>query len=547
MTTHKHGCDAWLFRCFVGGALALAGGASWAQAARGPAAAQPARTAQASSPEEIVVRSFQINGDDPLGTGQSMRVLAPFLRQAATIELLESAAAAYEQALRDRGFGLLRVALPPQELGETVTLNVLRFAVGQVAVEGNQHRDEDNVRASLPELREGATPNIRTLAVQTAIANENPSKQVQVTLRESASPDQIDASVTVRDTRPWTFGLSASNAGSEATGRNRLTAFGSHSNLFNRDQQFVGAYTTAVDNPDGVQQVGLAWRLPLYSPGGVVGATYTRSDVVGDFGAFTSTGAGHTLSVDYTLYLEPDGGRRRYVVFGMDDKLFEAVRINDMPVPGQMSRRSRPLRVGYNVRNETDEAVTRYSMELAMNTGSGSGNDLASYQSEDPRIGTVRWKALRGSASHERAFASSWVLGMRAHWQYSPDPLISAEQFGLGGVGSVRGAREERPISGDRGFAGSAEVTTPAYGQGLRFLTFVDAGWLGNNAPTTEAKPSSDIIGSVGLGLRYGVGAFALSADYGRLVKGSKVGLSVNSAAPQKGDERLYLNLSVRF
>ena len=546
MFKHKHGRGAGVFRCFAAAALALAAGASSAQGIRGGSAAPMARTVQ-EAPAEIVVRGFQVQGDDPLGAGQSMRVLAPFIRQPATLELLESAAAAYEQALRDRGFGLYRVALPPQELGETVILNVLRFAVGQVAVSGNEHRDEANIRASLPELREGATPNMRTLAVQTAMANENPGKQVQVTLRESATPDQIDASVTVRDTRPWTFGLSASNAGSEATGRNRLTVFGSHSNLFNRDQQFVGAYTTAVGNSEDVQQTGLAWRVPLYSLGGVVAATYTRSDVVGDFGAFTSTGAGHTLSVDYTLYLQPDGGRRRYLSFGIDDKLFEAVRINDMPVEGQMSRRSRPLRLGYSMRNETDEAVTRYGMELVMNTGSGAGNDLASYQSEDPRIATVRWKALRGSASHERSYASSWGLGLRAHWQYSPDPLISAEQFGLGGLGSVRGTREERPISGDRGFAGSAEVTSPALAQGLRLLAFVDAGWLGNNAPTTEAKPSSDIIGSVGLGLRYGVGAFAFSADYGRLVKGSKVGLSVNSAAPQKGDERLYVNLSVRF
>jgi hemolysin activation/secretion protein len=547
MNRLKHGCDARLYRWFVVCAMAFAAGSVCAQAARAPAATPAPFSSASAAAAEIIIRGFQINGDDPLGSGQSMRALAPFLRQPATIELLESAAAAYEQALRDRGFGLYRVALPPQQLSETVTLNILRFAVGQVSVEGNTRRDAANVRASLPELREGTTPNIRKLAIQTAIANENPSKQVQVTLRESPNTDQVDATVTVRDSQPWSFGLSASNAGSEATGRNRLTVFGSHSNVFNLDQQFVGAYTTAVDNPSGVQQLGLSYRVPLYSAGAVIGASYTRSDVVGDFGAFTSTGAGHTLAVDYTLYRPPEGGRRSYFTFGIDDKVFEAVLINGVPVPGQVSRRSRPVRVGYSARTESDDAISRYSMELALNTGSGSGNDLASYQTEDPRISTVRWKALRGSAQHERSLASSWVLGLRAQWQYSPDTLISAEQFGLGGVGSVRGTREERPISGDRGIAGSAEITSPAYGQGLRFLAFVDAGWLGNNAPTTDAKPSSDIIGSVGLGLRYGVGAFTLAADYGRLVKGSKVGLQVNSAAPQKGDDRLYLNLSVRF
>lgn len=550
MPQHPHGTCARLYPCVVAGGLLLGSAASLAQAPRAapaPRAPPVQAPAPAPAPAEIILRGFQLMGDDPLGSGQSMRVLAPFLRQPVSLELLESAAVAYEQALRDRGFGLYRVVLPPQQLGETVTLNVLRFALGKVTVEGAAHHGEANIRRSLPELQESATPNLNKLAVQTAIANENPSKRVQVTLRESPVPDHVDATVSVQDGRPWTFGVSASNAGSQATGRNRLTVFGSHQNVFDRDHQFVGAYTTAPENASNVRQVGLSYRLPLYGVGGVVGASYTRSDVVGDFGAFTSTGAGHTASVDYTLYRAPVGGRRSYFTLGLDDKLFEPVRINDVPLEGQASRRSRPVRLGYTVRTETDVSLSRYGMELVLNTGSGEGNDLASYQTEDPRISTVRWKALRGSAQHERALASSWVLGLRAHWQYSPDTLISAEQFGLGGVGSVRGTRQERPISGDRGLAGSAELTSPPYGRGLRMLAFMDAGWLGNNAPTTEAKPSSDIIGSFGLGLRYGLGAVALSADYGRLVKGSRVGLSVNSAAPQKGDERLYLNLSVNF
>jgi hypothetical protein len=51
----------------------------------------------------------------------------------------------------------------------------------------------------------------------------------------------------------------------------------------------------------------------------------------------------------------------------------------------------------------------------------------------------------------------------------------------------------------------------------------------------------------VGLGLRYTKGAFAASADYGRIILGSKVPLNVNAAAPKRGDDKLYINLSVRF
>lgn len=520
-------------------AALLAPGAASAQAAL-PSMAQPA-----ASPV-FTIKGFRINGDNPLGDGETTRVLAPFLRTSATIETLQQATAALEAALRAAGFGLHRVALPPQDVGDTVTLNIVRFTVGNVAIEGSTLYDEANVRRTLPELQEGQTPNFRKLAVQTAIANENPNKQVQVGVRESAEADKIDATITVKEQRPWTFGVSLSNAGSDASGNDRVTVSGGHTNLFNLDHQFVGAYTTSFEKMSDVRQLGLSYRVPLYALGGVVGLSYTRSDVVGDFGTFNSTGAGHTLGVNYTLYLPPDGGRRTYLTFGLEDKVFDAAQINNIVVPGALHRRSRPLTLGYTARTETDTAVWGYNMELAANTGSGAHNDLASYQSEDPRISTTRWKALRGGASYSAPVAGSWSVGLRGQFQYSPDVLISGEQFGLGGLTSVRGTSLERPLSGDKGLSGSAELFTPELASGLRLLGFVDAGWLGNNS-ANAAKPSSDRLASAGLGLRYAKGPFSVAADYGRLVTGSKVPLALNSSSPQRGDDKFYINLSVRF
>lgn len=495
----------------------------------------------------FAIKGFNVTGDNPLGDGETIRVLAPYLRANATIETLQQATTALEKALRDKGYGLHRVALPPQDVGDTVTLNIVRFTINKVAIEGRSLYDEGNIRRTLPELREGQTPNFKALAIQTAIANENPNKQVQLGIREADEPDQIDATITVKESRPWTFGLSLSNAGSESSGKDRVTVSGGHTNLFNRDHQFVGAYTTSFERMKDVKQLGLSYKVPLYSLGGVIGASYTRSDVVGNFGAFTSTGAGHTAGINYTLYLPPDGGRRSYVTLGLEDKVFDAAKINDILVPGQLDRRSRPVILGYTARTESDTSVWGYNVDLAVNTGSGANNDLVSYQTEDPRITARRWKAVRGGVSYSAPVAGTWVLGARGQFQYSPDVLISGEQFGLGGLGSVRGTRFERPVSGDKGLSGSLELTTPEVTPGLRFLGFVDAGRLGNNSPNGATKPSFDRLSSVGLGLRYGNGPFAVSADYGRLVQGSRVPLAVNSAAPQKGDDKFYINLSVRF
>jgi hemolysin activation/secretion protein len=524
--------------------LALVAGASaaWAQA---PAAAPLPPMARPAPPPQFAIRGFKITGDNPLGEGETTRILAPFLRANASLETLQQATSALEAALRTQGFGLYRVALPPQEVGETVTIHIVRFTIGTVTLAGTSIYEPANIRRSLPELREGSTPNMGRLAVQAAIANENPNKQIQLGLRDSARPDAIDAIVTVKESRPWTFGVGISNAGSSSTGRDRLTVSGGHTNVFDLDHQFVGAYTTSLERSGDVRQLGLSYRIPLYSLGGIVGVSATRSDVVGNFGTFTSTGAGHTTGASYTHYLAPQGGRRSYVTLALDDKVFDATLINNIPVSAD--RRSRPVTLGYTARTESDTSVWGYGVELSANTGGGSGNDLASWRSEDPRVDTTRFKILRGSFSYTASLPGQWLAGARLQAQYSPDVLISGEQFGLGGVGSVRGTRIERPLAGDKGASGTLEVNTPELTAGLRLLGFMDAGWLGNNSPTSASKPASDRLASAGLGLRFTQGAFSVAADYGRIVRGSRVPTTLNSASPQEGDDRFYLNLSLRF
>jgi hemolysin activation/secretion protein len=525
------------------GLVALSMAASAAALAQAPGATMPL---VAPSPV-FAIKGFKVAGENPLGEAETARVLMPFVRSDANMETLQKATAALETALRERGFGLHRVALPPQDVGDTVTLNIVKFNVARIHIEGRSIYDEANVRRALPELREGESPNFKRLAIQTAIANENPNKQVEVGLRESDEPDKIDATITVKELRPWTLALGLSNAGSTSTGRDRATVSGGHTNLFNLDHQFIGAYTTSVERTEDVKQLGMLYKVPLYSSGGVIGASYTRSDVVGNFGTFNSTGAGHTFGLSYTLYLPPQRGRRSYVSLGLDDKVFDAAVINDIVIPGGMDRRSRPVTLGYTARVDSDTASWGYNIDLAANTGSGRNNDLVSYQNEDSRISTVHWKAVRGGLSYSAPFAQNWIWSVRGQYQYSPDVLISGEQFGLGGLGSVRGTDIDRPVTADKGLSAAFEVSTPELMPGLRLLGFLDAGWLGNNSPNGTTKPSSDRLASVGLGLRYGGGPFAVSLEYGRLVTGSSVPLAFNSAAPQQGDDRVYLSLSVRF
>ena len=528
------------FASFWLGAGMLLAGASITPALAQNTALQPA------APVRFAVKGFSVDGENPLGATRTATLLAPFARDDATLDTLQQAAAALEAALRDAGFGLYRVALQPQEVGQTVKLSVVHFVVGSVAVEGASQYDAANIRRSLPELREGATPNFRRLAIQTAIANENPGKQTQVGLRESESADRVEATVLVKEGRPLSVSAGVNNTGTAETGRDRSTIALTHANVFKLDHQFSAAFTTSFANPSRVKQFGASYRAPFYAAGGVLGASLTRSDVVGNFGSFSSTGAGHTFGVNYTHYLPPEKGYRSYVTLALDDKVFDPTQINGQSVVGQVVRRSRQLSLAYAGRRDADAALWSYSAEFATNLGGGSGNRLAAYQTEDPRIQTARWKALRANATYVGNTRNHWQMVWRSALQYSPDALIAAEQFGLGGASSVRGTAE-RPIAGDRGLLTSLEMLSPDLQPGLRGLAFLDAGWLSNVNSNGGSKPSSDQLASTGMGLRYVSQAISVSAEYGRLIRGSKVPLSLNSAAPQKGDQKLHLQLTARF
>ena len=494
------------------------------------------------------IRGFELQGEIPLSSDETTRILAPYIRQDGNLGTLQQAGAALEAALKDKGYALHRVTLPPQEVGAKVMFNVVKFVIGKVTVEGKGEVSEANVRHSLPELREGEAPNFQALAVQTAIANENPSKQIQVSLKESDEPEKIDVKLLVKSGNPLTLSSSLANTGSDATGNDRLALVGGHSNLFDLDHQFSFAYTTSIERSDSVKQLGLNYRIPLYAQGGVLGLSYTNSDVLGNFGTFTSSGAGETFGLNYALYRAPVGGSRTTLTFALDEKLFNVSKINGVAVPGQVVRGSRPFTVGYVGKFEADRAVASFNADVAFNLSGSSGNSLSAYQTEDARIQSVDWSVLHLSGNYLAATEAGWLWSVRGQAQYSGSALISGEQFGVGGASSVRGAGE-RVLSGDSGVAVSWELTSPELKQGLRLLGFVDAGWLASNntAATTSGKAPSDQLTSAGVGLRYSLGWLNLSADWGQIVTGANPPISGSTQLPKAGDSKLHLNLTARF
>lgn len=112
-----------------------------------------------------------------------------------------------------------------------------------------------------------------------------------------------------------------------------------------------------------------------------------------------------------------------------------------------------------------------------------------------------RFFAWRGQGQWVRLLAPNTLLLVRGDLQFADAPLLSQEQFSLGGQDTVRGYRQDFLLT-DNGGLLSAEVRVPVIRIGreglVQLVPFVDVG-MGWNSEGADPDPST--LASIGLGL----------------------------------------------
>jgi hemolysin activation/secretion protein len=109
-----------------------------------------------------------------------------------------------------------------------------------------------------------------------------------------------------------------------------------------------------------------------------------------------------------------------------------------------------------------------------------------------------------------RLLAPDTLLVLRSSFQLSANPLLSLEQFTLGGLYSVRGYRQDLLLT-DNGVFASAEVRLPVLRVDsvrgvLQVAPFVDFGVAWNNPSNPISTPNPNTLASIGLGLQWQMG-----------------------------------------
>lgn len=515
------------------------------QQAQQPQPQTPVAPSQPPAPVKFEIQRYVVEGNTLLSQGEIDRTVKPFTGKDRDFGDIQRALEALQNIYASRGYNAVKVSVPEQDIrAGQVRLLVVEARVRRVKVEGNRFFNESNVKAGLPSLKEGTSPNTKALGKDAQLVNENPAKQVSVALSAADDPAQVDATVRVTDEKPARVSVYVDNTGTPSTGNFRLGAGFQHANVFNRDQVLNVQAITSPGHFSDVKIFGVGYRIPVYSWGGVVDllAGYSNVNSGTVQGLFNVSGSGDVFGARYTQLLGRIGNYDHRVSIGLDYRAYHNdVTFADTGEPLVPDITVHPVSLAYLGRFSRVGQDLSFNVSYARNIPGGSKGEPADFEAQRPGA-QADYNIVREGVAFTQVLPSDFILRAVANAQQSHDLLIPGEQFGMGGVDSVRGYYE-REVANDVGWRASLEAYSPDFGSWFgstwraRALVFTDTARGHDNAP--ERGPDNK-LGSFGLGVRANQGKFlAFRLDVARVTQ--------DAGTRQSGDIRAHFAAAVSF
>jgi hemolysin activation/secretion protein len=492
-------------------------------------AAWSANTGFAADTFEI--KGYRVEGSTAFSEQQLGVILAPYTGEGKSFDTLREAQKVLTAAYANAGLGMVKITLPPQKSSDgVITLSVKQINVKDITVKGNNNHDEFNILNALPALQTGQTLNTSLLARQIRLSNENPSKQLGITL-VPAEDDQINAEIAVTDKRPWKAFATYDNTGTHLTGPSRVSLGFQHTNLFDRDHVFTAQYTTSPNDYGGVHIWGLGYQIPVYSLAHDINFYMAYSDVnSGTLNNLLSvSGKGYIYGVRYQVNFANRGFYKDKLSYGLEYRTLQpSITFSGVQLASPVDLR--PFALTYTGSyTEAGKIESNFYVSAVANIPGaehGKDSDFAAnrYKAQ------ADYKLLRIGGSITKALEAGWLARAVVSGQYTEDLLVAAEQFGVGGADSVRGF-QEREVIDDKGVQASVELYTPDFFANAesptnitaRGLVFFDAAKVWRNDPL-PGEVANENIASYGVGLRVGLGQnLSLKLDYAHVVDGAFV------------------------
>lgn len=470
--------------------------------------------------ETFTVQRFEVIGSTVFSREELAKVLAPFINKPIAFAQLLQARTAISELYIKNGYITSGAYIPPQILTSgVVKIQVVEGGLEDILVTGTRRLNRNYIRSRLALATQAPLKRDRLLqALQ--LLQQNPLIQnLSAELGAGERPGTSVLLVRVREAKSFNTQVALDNGRSPSVGSFRRRLQINEANLLGLGDNLNVGYT----NTDGSNSFDASYTLPLNPRNGTITLNYgtTSSNVIEyPFNKLDIESASRYYDLTFRQPIVQTPTQE--FALGLTASRRES------DISSLLQREGLPASVlspGADEKGRTrvsslqffQEWTSRNSREViaarsAFNFGIGAFDATINTNAPDSRF--FSWQ---GQAQWVRLLADNTLLLVRGNMQLADRSLLPIEQFGLGGLGSVRGYRQDLLLT-DNGVFATAELQYPILrlpkSQGvLQVVPFVDVGSAWNSG---RENPDVNTLASVGFGLQWRSGdRFTARLDWG--------------------------------
>lgn len=476
----------------------------------------PVSPAHAADPAPLTfdVLEYVIVGNTVLPPDMVEQTVQSYMGPGKTLKDVEAARAALEKAYQDAGYLSVVVTLPNQQVNSgEVTLEVVQASVEKLKVTGAQYNLPSKVAQQMLSVAPGQVPYFPQMQEELTAVQRN-DLQVTPLISAGDQPDQIQVELKVEDKPSVSGSVELNNKQSFNTSRGRLEAQLAYNNLFQSGHSLGLSWQYAPRRPSDANTLTGIYGFPV-SRDDHINLAFTHSD--SDTPTGTSLGGatlsrGNFFNLRWRHDMRPGAWpvtHSTWAGFDLKDSL-DGTRTQSGLTTQKPALRYATLGMGYDLNWLGTASQT--GLHLGLTT---SSKDLGNREVDCEGVQLPQFECKRAGAKadflviklgmdHNRELGDGWRLVGRIDGQLASGPLVSSEQYSLGGVDTVRGYYDYEQV-GDVGWNFQLNLRTPdwfeASGWRLSGQLFSDRGAVLLHQPLSGQVARAN-LGSYGVGIK---------------------------------------------
>lgn len=471
----------------------------------------------------FTISEFRFEGNTAFSASSLSEITRPFLGRPITFAELLQARSAITKHYVNNCYTTSGAYIPPQEAKNgIVTIRVLEGRVGEIDVTMVGKLKPGFVKARLAKASREPL-NVPRLVEALQKLQVNPLiKTISAELSATPEPGVSILSVKAVTARSFYPAAIFDNGRNPQVGSNRRGVDLSDINFLGMGDEFLAGYR----NTEGSDDIELTYSLPLNSYDGTLQLSYrnlTSKVIEEPLSALDITSDYQQYYLSFRQPLQQSLTNEFALGISLNLQQSRSLFLDGLPFPGRGVNNDGRVNVstlGFSQdwiqRSEREVIALRSEVNLGLNAfGATTPFDLG----VNPGAADSSFFFWAGQAQYLRILAPDTLLIARTDLQLADGPLASLEQFGLGGLGSVEGYRQNTLIT-DSGIFASVELRVPIlrvpkFKALLQLIPFAEIGHGWDQGVDTQ--PSVNTLASVGMGVLLQLGQkVSMRLDYAK-------------------------------